>query len=341
MRKNDMKYFKSILSVIILSFLCGAAQAQQFPMYSQYMMNGFLINPSFAGRDGYTTVNITAREQWVGLGQAPSTYAASFQTRILKNSYIMKATSVRRKLVRPTKGGKVGLGGYVFNDNNGIMRRTGIQVAYAYHISMGVGATEGYPNNLAFGLAGTLYQYAIDLNGDLVLHDIDDEFLNNYDRSVFIPDFNFGVSFTTSKYYMGFAMTNILRGSLLFAKNSDSKRTELGHYFLTGGVKIPLNPSWTLEPSALIKSSDMLLKSLQMDLTTRIYFKDDYWMGLSWRTNDAIIMMLGLKYDRFYFAYAFDFTLTDIRKQSFGTHELTLAVKFGESARRYRWINAY
>ena len=30
---------------------------------------------------------------------------------------------------------------------------------------------------------------------------------------------------------------------------------------------------------------------------------------------------------------------TDIRKQSFGTHELTLAVKFGESARRYRWLN--
>jgi hypothetical protein len=62
---------------------------------------------------------------------------------------------------------------------------------------------------------------------------------------------------------------------------------------------------------------------------------------VSWRTNDAIIALVGLKYDRFYFAYAFDFTLTDIRTQSFGTHELSLAVKFGESARRYRWINAY
>jgi hypothetical protein len=51
--------------------------------------------------------------------------------------------------------------------------------------------------------------------------------------------------------------------------------------------------------------------------------------------------MIGLKYDRFHIGYAVDFTLTQIRKQSFGTHELTLAVKFGESARRYRWINAY
>jgi hypothetical protein len=49
--------------------------------------------------------------------------------------------------------------------------------------------------------------------------------------------------------------------------------------------------------------------------------------------------MFGLKYDRFYFGYAFDFAMTDIRTQTLGGHELTMAVKFGESARRYRWLN--
>jgi type IX secretion system PorP/SprF family membrane protein len=332
-----MRYLRSILPGIVLSFIFGDALAQQVPMYSQYIMNGFLINPSFAGRDGYTTVNLTVREQWVGMAGAPSTYAASFQTRILKNSYISKSTSVRKKLIKPTKGGKVGLGGYVFNDINGIMRRTGIQGAYAYHIAMG--QSGGYPNDLAFGLALTAYQFA--MNTDGLIYDPGDPLLNSIDRSIFIMDFNFGSSFTTSKYYVGFAMTNILRGSLLFADTSITKRTELGHFFLTGGVKFPLSGDWVLEPSAFIKSSDMLFKSLQVDLTTRVFYKDDYWAGLSWRTNDAIILLLGLKYDRFYFAYAFDFTLTDIRMQSFGTHELTLAVKFGESARRYRWITPF
>ncbi len=332
-----MRFLKNIFIPIILSLFYGSVSAQQVPMYSQYIMNGFLINPSLAGRDGYTTVNLTVREQWVGLDQAPGTYAASIQTRILKNSYISKATSVRKKLVLPTKGGKVGLGGYIFNDQNGIMRRTGIQFAYAYHIQMG--QTGAYPNNLAFGLALTAYQFAVNTEG--LIYDPDDPLINNFDRSVFIPDFNFGASFTTSKYYVGFAMTNLFRGQLLFADTTNTERTELGHYFLTGGMKFTLSPDWTLEPSAFIKSSDMFFKSLQMDLTTRVYFKEDYWAGLSWRTGDAIILMMGLKYDRFYFAYAVDFTLTDIRKQSFGTHELTLAVKFGESARRYRWINAY
>ena len=311
--------------------------AQQVPMYSQYIMNGFLINPSFTGRDGYSTVNLTVREQWVGLEQNPGTYAASFQTRILKNSYISKATSVRKKLVLPTKGGNVGLGGYVFNDQNGIMRRTGFQFAYAYHIQMG--QTESYPNYLSLGLALTAYQFAVNTQG--LIFDPDDPLINNYDRSVFVPDFNFGASWTTSKYYVGFAMTNLIRGQLIFADTTETGRTELGHYFLTGGLKINLAPDWTLEPSAFIKSSDMLFKSLQMDLTARVYYKTDYWAGLSWRTGDAIILLTGFKYDRFYFAYATDFTLTDIRKQSLGTHELTLAVKFGQSARRYRWINAY
>jgi type IX secretion system PorP/SprF family membrane protein len=301
------------------------------------MMNGFLINPSFAGRDGYTTVNLTVREQWVGMAGAPSTYAASFQTRILKNSFISKSTAVRKKLIKPTKGGKVGLGGYIFNDNNGIMKRTGIQAAYSYHISMG--RTEGIPNDLSFGLALTAYQFAMNTEG--LIYDVDDPLLNSYDRSIFIPDFNFGASFTTSRYYVGFAMTNLLRGSLLFADTSGTKRSELGHFFLTGGVKFPLSRDWILEPSTFIKSSDMVFKSIQMDLTARVYYKDDYWAGLSYRTNDALIMLLGLKYDRFYFAYALDFTLTDIRRQSYGTHELSMAVKFGESARRYRWINAY
>jgi type IX secretion system PorP/SprF family membrane protein len=310
-------------------------------MYSQYIMNGFLINPSLAGRDGYTTVNLTVREQWLGFAGAPGTYAASFQTRILKNSYISKSTSVRRKMVRPTKGGNVGLGGYVFNDRNGIMSRTGILGAYAYHMQLG--QTGGMPNFLSLGLAATVYQYAIDLNGNLLLNDVDDEFLNNYDRVVFIPDFNFGASYTTTKFYMGFAMSSLARGSLMIGNKGDNKRSELGHYFLSGGAKLkfPGLPDWEFEPSALMKSSDMLFKSFQMDITGRVYYKQDYWAGISYRTNDAIIALIGLKYDRFYFAYAFDFALTDIRKQSFGSHELTLAVKFGESARRYRWINAY
>lgn len=330
-----MRVLRALSVSLIIILLGSKMDAQQVPMYSQYVMNGFLINPSYAGSDGYTSVNLTAREQWAGLKNSPSTYAVAFQTRLLKTSFIQRSTSVRRKLVRPTRGGKVGIGGYVFNDQNGIIRRTGFEAAYAYHIDL-----RNY-RQLSFGLGATAYQFAIDIDG-AVLSDYDDEFLNNYDRVVFIPDFNFGASFTTKDYYIGFAATQLFRGTLTLGNTAENPRTELGHFFLTGGVKIPIQGDiWVLEPSAMFKSSDMLFKSFQADITARVYYQGDYWAGLSYRTQDAIIMLLGFTYDRFYFAYAFDFALTDLRRHSYGSHELSFAVKFGDSARRYRWLNKY
>jgi hypothetical protein len=42
-----------------------------------------------------------------------------------------------------------------------------------------------------------------------------------------------------------------------------------------------------------------------------------------------------------YFGYAFDFTANKIQSATFGTHELTVAVKFGDSTRKYRWLDRF
>jgi type IX secretion system PorP/SprF family membrane protein len=127
----------------------------------------------------------------------------------------------------------------------------------------------------------------------------------------------------------------------MYANNSDNKRGELGHFFLTGGLNIPIDKRWSLKPSAFIKTSDMLFKSTQIDLTTRVFYLENYWAGLSYRTNDAIIALFGLRYAKYYFAYAFDLNLTEMRDKSIGSMEITFAVKFGESSRRYRWLNSF
>jgi len=329
-----MKSLK-IITVIGLLAVMPVIKAQQFPMYSQYMMNGFLLNPSYAGSDYYTTFGLTVREQWLNLPQAPSTYAAAFQTRLLNNSYITKSTAVRKKISRPTKGGRVGVGGYLFSDHNGIMHRTGLQLAYAYHLPV------GEEQQLSLGLSLSAYQYFVDINGAVMPDDVQDELLNNYDQVVYIPDANFGVSYTTRRYYAGFAMTNLFRGALILGNGGENSRSELGHFFLTGGMRFYPGADWIIEPSAMIKSSDMVFKSFQADLTGRVYYKEDYWLGLSYRTGDAVILMAGLKVDRFYLGYAFDFTLSEIRSYTYGTHELTLLARFGDNPRRYRWINKY
>lgn len=98
---------------------------QQLPVYSQYLYNKFLINPSIAGSDGYTSFSLTAREQWVGYEGAPRTFSFAVQSRILKKSYSLKKGNGKRQGYRPKGDGKVGLGGHIFTDRNGLIQRTG------------------------------------------------------------------------------------------------------------------------------------------------------------------------------------------------------------------------
>jgi hypothetical protein len=79
----------------------------------------------------------------------------------------------------------------------------------------------------------------------------------------------------------------------------------------------------------------------QVDLGLTYIFKQSIWSGLSYRTSGAIIANLGVKHDNFFIGYAFDFTLQEIQRITYGTHEITIALKFGDSTRKYRWLDRY
>lgn len=333
-----MRMLSRTILTLVLGSVAGVLSGQQVPSFSQYIMNGFMVNPSLAGRDGFTTVNLTVREQWIGMKHAPGTYVASFQSTLLKNSYISKSNKIRRKVSRPSKPSRIGYGGSLFKDNNGIVGRTGMKLDYAYHIPLGK-KLDGQ-DDLSMGLGMVAYQFLLN-TGDLQNSYDDDPYLQSYDKSVFITDFSFGASYTSSNFYVGFSMTNLLRGNLVFGNDADNKYGELGHYFLTGGFNIPVNREWSVKPSAFIKTSDLLTRVVQMDFTTRVFYKENYWGGLSYRTGDALIFLMGFRYDKFYFANAIDFIMTDMSIKSFGSVEFTVAMKFGESSRRYRWLNAF
>ncbi|HDJ32505.1 MAG TPA: type IX secretion system membrane protein PorP/SprF [Bacteroidetes bacterium] len=330
--QNMTKYVKWLIWLSGV-FLCSESAAQQLPLYSQYMMNGFLLNPALTGSDVYTSVNITAREQWVGFTNAPRTHAISAQTRLLRKSFISRSTTVRRKIRRPTRSGRVGIGGYIFSDQNGITNRTGAQFTYAYHIPMD-------ENQLSFGLALSAYQFRIN-DEDIVLYQDVDPLLDGSDKVLFIPDASFGVMLTSQDYFAGFSVTELFQASLKFGKNNYESYRLHRHYYLMGGYTFDINREFSIQPTVLVKSTTQNIHQIQVDFNTRVYYRDDYWAGISWRTRDAMVIMAGVKFSQYYIGYAFDYTLSNIRKYSFGSHEFMLAAKFGDNARRYRWIQRY
>jgi type IX secretion system PorP/SprF family membrane protein len=92
---------KLVYILFVLLILPLFSKGQQDPMYSQYMMNPYLINPAYAGSKGYTAYSLAARQQWLGFdnAKAPSTQALSVETRILQTSYLAKARLIKEEPV--------------------------------------------------------------------------------------------------------------------------------------------------------------------------------------------------------------------------------------------------
>ena len=307
--------------------------SQQLPLYSQYLFNKFLINPAVAGSDGYTSFNLTAREQWVGYSGAPRTFSLSVQGRMLKKRFKIKHSSGDRSVFRPKTDGKVGLGGYIFSDKNGLIQRTGFQVSYAYHMWI--------ENNtqLSLGISVNGYHYKID-EKQINFEDPNDPWLNNdLRRGIFVPDVTFGSYLLNPRYSLGFSVDQLLEAAVKIGSPGYDKFQMKRHYYLFGSYDLNSGSTVTIRPSFLFMMSEQLKPQADIGVT---YMSDqDYWIGLAYRTSGAVIVNAGLRYKNIFIGYAIDFTMQEIQRITYGTHELTCAIKFGDSTRRYRWLDRY
>jgi type IX secretion system PorP/SprF family membrane protein len=313
--------------------LGGKTFSQQLPLYSQYLYNKFLINPAVAGSDGYTSFNLTAREQWVGYYGAPRTFSFSGQTRLLKRDFILKETRGKRQIYRPKSDGNIGLGGYVFNDKNGLIQRTGFQFSYSYAVWL-EGSTQ-----LSFGLSATGYHFKIN-EKEIDFEDPNEPWLNNnLRRGMFVPDAGFGIYLLNARYSVGFSADQLFEAFGKIGNEAYKSIKMLRQYYIFGAYSFPLNTYIELQPSLLLKMSEQVKPQADIGLT--YILNEAFWAGITYRTGGALIGNVGAKYENLFFGYAFDFTFQEIQRVTYGTHEITVALKFGDTKRRYRWLDRY
>jgi type IX secretion system PorP/SprF family membrane protein len=321
-----------IALIFFVSLQTWWLSAQQLPVYSQYTFNKFLLNPAAAGSDGYTTISLLAREQWVGFNGTPRTHAITIDSRLLRNSFISKDASVKKKKRLSSRSGKVGWAAHVFNDHSGELDRTGLEGTYAYHLTIDQG-------QLSFGLSGVFYQFK--LNKDMVVlgDEVSDPLLDDIKGTLYIPDANFGAYYSSANIYGGISVMQLFQSSIQFGDNTGSEYRLKRNYNLMAGYYYNINDVFAIEPSLLLKIPTS--SKAQLDINAKVYYKNNYWAGMSYRTGNAMIIFLGLRFDRYYFGYAFDYNFSPLMKQTYGSHEFMAAVKFGDNARRYRWLNTY
>lgn len=322
---------KTTLHLILLFSMLLSLSAQQYPSFTQYSFNKFVNNPAAAGVDGYTSLSLIAREQWVGIGGTPKTHALIFDSRILGDSYILQKLPIRKRTRPKTRSGNTAWGAYIVNDISGPISRTWINGTYAYHLDLG-------EQQLSFGLSMLLFQNRLD-GDELIAGDkqkVDPLLIN---QSFWIFDANFGLYLSARDYYAGYSTVQLFNSSAMFGIDEKNVYQLNRQHILTGGYKFYLSTRIDLEPSVLLKIPEQ--SQAQLDLTAKVTFDNKYWGGLSFKTGSAMAIFGGLNWDKYYFGYAFEYDFNSMSKQSLATHELIVIARFGDAARRYKWLNSY
>ncbi len=289
--------------IVLLSFTyLGKEHAQQLPLYSQYYFNDYAVNPAVGGTKSYVDARSNHRYQWQGVTDAPRTYTLSVHG--------------------PLKKGNAGLGAFLFTDNVGPTRRTGAQFSYTYKLKI------SQRIKLAVALSGGILEWKLDAH-KINLYDPNDKVIVNGVMRTLVPDAKFGLHLYTPKWFVGFSAPNILQSKLKFdngAINTGLSRLK-NHYLLTGGYKFRTSKDFHVEPSMIIKYLSPV--PIQLDVMARIIWKEKIWIGGVYRTMDAASLLLGLTYrENISFGYAYDFTTSNLRNYSTGTHELFIGLKF-------------
>ena len=298
---------KKFLYITVIALLVTNLQAQQLQQYTQYMLNDLAINPAVAGKDNFADMRSNNRYQWVGMTDAPRTYMLTLHS--------------------PLKNRHMGLGTHIYTDIVGPTRRVGISLVYAYHIKI----TE--KTRVSLGLNAGIQQWGID-GHKLYLHDAgDDNLLTQYQTRI-VPDFGAGIYVHNEKWYLGFSAPQLYQSPIKLYPDGDHKGTLVSHFLLNGAYKFDINDDFKVEPSFLAKYANPA--PIKVDVGARVIYQEQVWLGVGYRHNDALTALVGFMYKNYLMiGYSYDFTTTNLKNYSSGTHELMLGLRFSKQQSKH------
>jgi len=281
--------------------------AQQLPLFSQYMLNDYFQNPAVAGSRPFFDAVSANRLQWIGIIDAPRTYALSMQG--------------------PIKNKNMGVGGYLFTDVTGPTRRMGFSGSYAYHVKI------NEEIKLSLSLSAGAVQFAVDATKLTLDNTGDYVFANGYQSKV-VADlgtsfylYNLPKSNGTGNWWVGGYVPQIFPAKLNLFDNPKPTGKLATHFYGMAGYKLFLTDEFALEPSLLFKM--VAPTPAQVDLGARVIYKNKAWAGTTFRTKDAMAILVGYTYkENLTFGYSYDVTTSNLKNYNNGTHELMIGLRF-------------
>lgn len=292
---------KKIILIVIFFCFALALKAQQDPQFSQNMFNILAVNPAYAGSEKSIVISAINRRQWVGFDRAPVTSLVNASMPI----------QIGRKFH--------GFGLSIARDELGFEKNTNVKFSYSYQKKLNKGL-------LHLGLSIGLQNNS--LKGEWFVPD-GDEFSSAQedlgsgviDAGKMVFDPGLGIFYQNSCFYAGLSVTHITKPDLSYSETV--KMYLARHYYATAGYQFELSENWEILPSFFFKTDAVIS---QVDANCLLRYNKKLWAGVSYRINDAIVSMLGVRFSNgIQIGYAYDISTSKIAKAS---HEFLLMYKF-------------
>ncbi|MES2516158.1 MAG: type IX secretion system membrane protein PorP/SprF [Bacteroidota bacterium] len=298
---------------VALAAMTSVSFAQQDPQFTQFMHNKLIYNPGYAGTSQAICANVLYRQQWVNFPGAPKTGLLSFDM--------------------PIGQLPLAIGLNVMTDQIGYSKTLFARLALAFNRNIG-------PGVLGIGIDGGVLQQQF--NGTWITPDgpgqtdasIPDwqatgQASANSGLNKLTYDLGFGAFYSiANRMYVGISSTHLAAQDI--KSSGDVKYALARHYYIVGGYTFNLNQEHSLSPNVKIKTD---AASTQLDVNLTYSYKQGFWLGVSYRMQDAIAPMLGYKFNTggmkgLKIGYSYDLTMSKIKGYSSGTHEVMLGYCF-------------
>ena len=149
-------------------------------------------------------------------------------------------------------------------------------------------------------------------------------------------------SIATSTYELIFFNPNstILEGQLRFSLLDGQKvvdyALEINNIYRHASV-VPKSIGKQAYENTIRRRIDpaLLEKTIGNNFSTRLFYMDQIWTGLSVRSNQSLALSVGTNSDKIQFAYSFDHYFGEISQYQIGTHEVTMSIMIPNRVKNY------
>ena len=326
------KYNMQIAITLLFSLLIIAKlNAQQVPQFTQLLQNRHMLNPAASGEFEDNYVLAGYRKQWAGMDLSPTTYYIGYNRGFVKTiepehqPLAIRTARVDEYHSEQFEGGtsafKHGVGAYMISDNYGAFQNMSLNLNYALHTYLKDDLMGSIGINTRFHNSKFDARLAqVENTGDATY----DAFVLERNNLTSL-EIDFGAYLYSSNWFAGYS-TNQLTGDAIAFSELTNKTFEIHHTFI-GGYDFEINEKIDFTPSTIIKAVGGA--PLSIDLIGNLELNEKFDIGLGYRTQDALLILVGTKVDNKYrIGYSYDLTLSGLSTHNSGSHEITLGVKF-------------